>query len=70
MCAEKPIGNLEAYLRTLLYNAHTTQNEYWTQKINRDLSIGTFSKTEGDKEEKTSEYDEVIKMLERQVATK
>ena len=67
---EKPIGNLEAYLRTLLYNAHTTQNEHWTQKINRDLSIGTFSKTEGDKEEKTSEYDEVIKMLERQVATK
>ena len=37
---EKPIGNLESYIKTLLYNAHTTQGEYWTQKINYDFYGG------------------------------
>ena len=37
---EKPIGNLESYIKTLLYNAHTTEGEYWTHKINYDFYGG------------------------------
>jgi len=39
----KAIVNIESYIRTLLYNAKSMRDEYWSQKVNHDLTVDRFN---------------------------
>lgn len=46
---ERPIGNLEGYIRTLLYNSKNLAKEYWTQKTKYNEHGGGREKKEKSK---------------------
>lgn len=45
----KKVGNIRAYLLTVLYNATLTVNNYYTAKVNHDLYTGGFIRESGKK---------------------
>lgn len=67
---ENPIGNLEGYIKTLLYNSPNLAGEYWTQKVAYNEHGGGKKKPEkksgfNNFEQRDIDFDELERRLVR-----